>query len=155
MLVWGTLQYLAPNILLHLPTIILLNLDNRGQCCITLQFHVEGNDWASPQWLSPPYSVFYCYNNLSLLSLWKTDMVGKVLQVSQSKCGCWPIAAFLNKGSVIFFSSTRRTRRIGRAADVPEPTIRPPLRSVSSSETQNGQSAPFEVSLSWQHWTWK
>lgn len=42
---------------------------------------------------------------------------------------------------------------MGRAADVPEPTIRPPLISVSSSETQNGQLAPFEVSLSWQHWT--
>lgn len=37
--------------------------------------------------------------------------------------------------------------RLVGAADVPEPTIRPTGMSVSSSETQNGQLAPFEVSL--------
>lgn len=42
---------------------------------------------------------------------------------------------------------------IAGAADVPEPTIRPTVMSVSISETQNGQLAPFEVSLLWHHWT--
>lgn len=42
---------------------------------------------------------------------------------------------------------------IGGAADVPEPTIRPTVMSVSNSETQNGQLTPFEASLLWQHWT--
>lgn len=36
---------------------------------------------------------------------------------------------------------------MGRAADVPEPTIRPTVMSVSNSETQNVQLALFEVSL--------
>lgn len=40
---------------------------------------------------------------------------------------------------------------MGKAADVPEPTIRPTEMSVSSSETQNGQLAAFEVSLLQQH----
>lgn len=39
------------------------------------------------------------------------------------------------------------------AADVPEPTIRPTVMSVSNSVTQKGQLAPFEVSLVWQNWT--
>lgn len=38
-------------------------------------------------------------------------------------------------------------------ADVPEPTIRPTVMSVSNSVTQKGQLAPFEVSLLWQQWT--
>lgn len=43
--------------------------------------------------------------------------------------------------------------KLVRAADVPEPTIRPTEMSVSNSVTQKGQLAPFEVSLLWQHWT--
>lgn len=42
---------------------------------------------------------------------------------------------------------------VGGPAAVPEPTIRPPVISVSNSETQNGQLAPFELSLSWQQRT--
>lgn len=42
---------------------------------------------------------------------------------------------------------------MGRAAAVPEPTIRPALRSVSNSETQNVQLALFDVSLLLQNWS--
>lgn len=59
-----------------------------------------------------------------------------------------PLQRF-KKGSVIFWNSAR----MGRAADVPEPTSRPTAISVSNSETQNGQLAPFEVSLLRQRWT--
>lgn len=38
-------------------------------------------------------------------------------------------------------------RTVGGAADVPEPTICPTGMSVSSSETQNGQLAQYEVTL--------